>query len=245
MLTTYGGKEETTKAKAKAKATTKEAKAKASTEAKDTTRDSTKATKEATTKQGTTRAKEKATQDPKDMDQARATMAKEATAKQKEKEATTTRHATDVASLAIPQDVNDAWDWYYDREEGQREISFMEENWNDYDYDSSWDWNDSSYEDTANYIGGISESHLTIGHIRQASHYYTSTNPNHYLARKQHTHTSWNDHSKSFQQFLQEDTTQLHFNIAAATHNSKGTRRLRTPSHTTSCTPTSSHTTTC
>ena len=43
--TTFGGKEETTKAKEKAKATTKEAKAKASTGAKDTTRDSTKATK--------------------------------------------------------------------------------------------------------------------------------------------------------------------------------------------------------
>ena len=64
--------------------------AKASTGAKDTTRDSTKATKEATTKEDTTRAKEKATQDPKDMDQARATKAKETTAKQKEKEATTT-----------------------------------------------------------------------------------------------------------------------------------------------------------
>ena len=44
----------------------------------------------------------------------------------------------------------------------------MEENWNDYDYDNSWDWNDNNYEDTANYIGGINESHLTIGHIRQA-----------------------------------------------------------------------------
>ena len=87
MLTTCGGKEETEKAKA----TTKEAKAKASTEAKDTTRNSTKATKEATTKQDTTRAKEKATQDPKDMNQARATKAKETTAKQKKKEATTTR----------------------------------------------------------------------------------------------------------------------------------------------------------
>ena len=57
MLTTSGGKEETTKA------TTKEAKAKASTGAKD----STKAIKEATTKEDTTRAKEKATQDPKDL----------------------------------------------------------------------------------------------------------------------------------------------------------------------------------
>ena len=60
-------------------------------------------------------------------------------------------------------------------------------NWNDYDYDNSWDWNDNSYEDTANYIGGINESHLTIGYIRQENHDYTSTNPNHYLAREQHT----------------------------------------------------------
>ena len=89
-LTTFGGKEETTKAKEKAQATTKEAKAKASTGAKDTTRDLTKATKEAATKEGTTRAREKATQDPKAMDQARATKAQETTAKQKEKEATTT-----------------------------------------------------------------------------------------------------------------------------------------------------------
>ena len=68
----------------------------------------------------------------------------------------------------LPQDGNDTWDWYYEGEEGQHEVNYMEENWNDYDYDTSWDWNDSSYEDTANYIGGINESHLTIGHIRQA-----------------------------------------------------------------------------
>ena len=55
-LTTFGGKEETKKAKEKAKT---------NTGAKDTTRDLTKATKEATTKEDTTRAKEKATQDPK------------------------------------------------------------------------------------------------------------------------------------------------------------------------------------
>ena len=40
----------------------------------------------------------------------------------------------------------------------------MEENWNDYDYD-----NDNSYDDTANYMGGINESHLAMGHIRQAN----------------------------------------------------------------------------
>ena len=85
MLTTYGGKEETTKAKEKEKATTRGAKATASTGVKDTTKDLTKATKETTTKEDTTRAKEKATQDPKDMDQAKATKAKETTANQKEK----------------------------------------------------------------------------------------------------------------------------------------------------------------
>ena len=92
----------------------------------------------------------------------------------------------------------------------------MEENWNDYDYDNSWDWNDNSYEDTANYIGGINESHLTIGHIRQANsrlHKHKSKS----LLGKRTTHTtSWNDRSKSFQQFLQEDNTQPHFDIAAA-----------------------------
>ena len=97
MLTTYGGKEETTKAKEKEKAATKEARAKASTGVKDTTKDSTKAAKETTTKEDTTRAKEKATQDP---NQAKATKAKETTANQKEKEATTTQHAIDVASPA-------------------------------------------------------------------------------------------------------------------------------------------------
>ena len=100
MLTTYGGKEETTKAKEKDKAATKEARAKASTGVKGTTKDSTKAAKETTTKEDTTRAKEKATQDPKDMDQAKATKAKETTANQKEKETTTTQHAIDVASQA-------------------------------------------------------------------------------------------------------------------------------------------------
>ena len=84
----------------KEKATTKEARAKASTGVKGTTKDSTKAAKETTTKEDTTRAKEKATQDPKDTDQAKATKAKETPANQKEKEATTTQHAIDVASLA-------------------------------------------------------------------------------------------------------------------------------------------------
>ena len=114
----------------------------------------------------------------------------------------------------LPQDVNDTWDC--EGEEGQHEVNYMEENRNDYDYDNSWDWNDNSYEGTANYIGGINESHLTIGHIRQANsrlHKHKSKS----LLGKRPTHTtSWNDHSKSFQQFLQEDNSQLHFDIAAA-----------------------------
>ena len=107
----------------------------------------------------------------------------------------------------------------------------MEENWNDYDYDNSWDWNDNSYEDTANYIGGINESHLTIGHIRQANsrlHKHKSKS----LLGKRTTHTtSWNDHSKSFQQFLQEDTTQPHFDIAAARQQQRNKKIEDTITH--------------
>ena len=201
---------------------------------------------------------------PKAMDQARATKAKETTAKQKEKEATTTCHATDVASLAIgprtavpvwhigegeelhpleqeqadqdnneelPQDVNDTWDWYCKGEEGQHEVNHKEENWNDYGYDNSCDWNDNSCEDTANYIGGINESHLTIGHIRQAKslpHKHKSKSP---IGKKTTHTTSWNDHSKSFQQFLQEDTTQLHFDIAAATQQQRNKKIEDTITH--------------
>ena len=187
-MTTSGGKEETTQAKEKAKATTKEAKAKASTGAKDTTRDLTKAIKEATTKEDTTRAKEKATQDPKAMDQARATRVKETTAKQndmapmwqawplgpglqigegEELHSLAQEQADQDNNEALPQDVNDTWDWYDAGEEGLHEVNYMEENWNDY-CDNSWDWSDNRDEDTANYIGGINESHLTIGRIRQA-----------------------------------------------------------------------------
>ena len=122
----------------------------------------------------------------------------------------------------LPQDVNDTWDWYYEGEEGQHEINYMEENWNDYDYDNSWGWNDNSYsEDTANYIGGINESHLTIGHIRQAKSLLHNHKLKSLLGRK----TSWNDHSKSFQHFLREDTTQLHFDIAAATQQQRNKMR--------------------
>ena len=106
----------------------------------------------------------------------------------------------------------------------------MEENWHDYDYDNSWDWNDNSYEDTANYIGGINKSHLTIGHIRQAKsrlHKHQSKS----LLGKRTTHTtSWNDHSKSFQQFLQ-DTTQLHFDIAAARQQQRNKKIEDTITH--------------
>ena len=200
MLTTSGGKEETTKAEEKAKATTKEAKAKASTGAKE----------------GITRAREKASQDPKDMDQGRATKAKETTAKRKQKQQLhdmppmwqawplgpglqvwhigegeephplEQEQADQDNNEELPQDVNDAWDWYYEGEEGQHEVNYMDENWNDYDYDNSWGCNDNSYEDTANYIGGINESSPLDTSDKQ-SHYYISTNPSHYSARKQHT----------------------------------------------------------
>ena len=131
------------------------------------------------------------------------------------------------------------WDWYYEGEEGQREINYMEENWNDYNYDNSWDWNDNSYEDT-----DINESRLTIGHIRQAKSLLHKRNSKSLLGKKTTHTTSWNDHSKSFQQFLQEDATQLHFDIAAATQQQRN-KKIEAPSHTTSCTPTSSHTVTC
>ena len=50
--------------------------------------------------------------------------------------------------------------------------------------------------------------------------------------RKQHTHTtSRNDHSKNFQQFLREDTTQLHFDIAAATQQQRNKKTEDTITH--------------
>ena len=127
--------------------------------------------------------------------------------------------------------MNDTWDWYYEGEEGQHEVNYMEENWNDYDYDNSWDWNDNSYEDTANYIGGINESHLTIGHIRQAKSRLHKHKSKSLLGKKTTQTTSWNDHSKSFQQFLQEDTTQLHFDIAAATQQQRNKKIKDTITH--------------
>ena len=100
----------------------------------------------------------------------------------------------------LPQDVNATWDWYYEGEEGQHEVNYMEENWNDYDYDNSWDWNDKH------------KSKSLLG--------------------KKTTHTtSWNDKSKSFQRFLQEDTSQLHFDIAAATQQQRNKKIENTIKH--------------
>ena len=92
------------------------------------------------------------------------------------------------------QHVNDTWDWYFEGEEGQHEVNYMEENWNGYDYDNSWDWNDNSYEDTANYIGGINESHLTIGHLareQNTQHHGTTTARafNNSYKKTTHSHT--------------------------------------------------------
>ena len=123
--------------------------------------------------------------------------------------------------------MNDTWDWYYEGEEGQHEVNYMEENWNDYGYDSSWDWNDNSHGDTANYIGGINESHLTTGH-KSRLHKHKSKS---LLGKKTTLTTSWNDNSKSFQQFLEEDTTQLHFDIAAATQQQRNKKIKDTITH--------------
>ena len=131
----------------------------------------------------------------------------------------------------LPQDVNDTWDWYYEGEEGQHEVNYMEENWNDYDYDNSWDWNDNNYEDAANYIGGINESHLTIGHIRQANSRLHKHKSKSLLGKRTTPTTSWNDHSKSFQQFLQEDNTQPHVGIAAARQQQRNKKIEDTITH--------------
>ena len=120
----------------------------------------------------------------------------------------------------LPQDLNDTSDSYYEEGHGH-DVSYMEESWNNYDYDNNWDWNDNSYEDAANYSGGINESHLTIGHVRQAKSLPCKHKPKSLLAKKTSHTTSWNDYSKSFQQFLQEDTTQLHFDIEAATQKQR------------------------
>ena len=69
------------------------------------------------------------------------------------------------------------------------------------DQDNHEELNDNNYEDTAKYIGGIKESHLTIGHIRQAKSLLHKRKSKSLLGKKTTHTTSWNDHSKSFQQF--------------------------------------------
>ena len=145
----------------------------------------------------------------------------------------------------LPQNMHDTSDWYYEGEEGHgHDVNYMEESWNDYDWnDNSWDWNDYSHEGEANYIGGINESHLTIGHIRQGRPLQCKHKSKSLLGKRATHTTSWNDHSTNYQQYLQEDRPQLHLNIAAATQQQKRGNLTRT-SLTTLCTPTSSPTTT-
>ena len=91
----------------------------------------------------------------------------------------------------LPQDVRDTSDWYYEGEEGHgHDVNYMEESWNDYDWnDNSWDWNGYSHEGEANYIGGINESHLTIGHIRQGRPLQCKHKPKSLLGKRA-THTT-------------------------------------------------------
>ena len=125
--------------------------------------DLTKATKGATTKEDTTRAKEKATQGPKAMDQTKATKAKETTAKQKDKEGsnnymkchrcgkrghwakdclarrrrrrtTSTRPRTSRTTPGSERHLGLVL-----RKRRRTWTNYMEETWNDYDYDNSWD----------------------------------------------------------------------------------------------------------
>ena len=71
-----------------------------------------------------------------------------------------------------------------------------------------------------------STSHtLPLDTSDKQTHDYTSANPNRYLARER------NDHSKSFQQFLQEDTTQPHFDIAAARQQQRNKKIEDTITH--------------
>ena len=121
----------------------------------------------------------------------------------------------------LPQDVNDTWDWYYEGEGRQHEVNYMEENWNDYDYDNSWDLNDNNYEDTANYIGHTSP----LDTSDKQSHYYTSTNSNHYLERRNIMERP------RLSTIPQEDTTQLHFDIAAATQQQRNKKIEDTITH--------------
>ena len=211
--------------KGKGKGRYKEAKAKANTRAKDTTKDLTTATKEATTKEGATRAKEKATQDPKDMDQTKATKAKETTAKQKGKGSNNymTCHqcgkpghwaqgcrvpvwrigegeelhppdqeqADQDNNEELPQDLNDAWDWYYEGEEGHgREVKYMEE-LERLRMTTAMTTQQTTLEASTSHTSPLDTSD-------KQSHYHTSTNPNHYLERKQHTQHHGTTAAKAF-----------------------------------------------
>ena len=59
------------------------------------------------------------------------------------------------------------------------------------------------------------------------SHYYTSTNPNHYLTRKQHTQ----HHGTTTARANNSSTTQLHFDIAAATQQQRNMKIEDTITH--------------
>ena len=113
----------------------------------------------------------------------------------------------------------------------------MEKSWNDYDYDNNWDWNDNSYEDAANYIGGINGSHLTIGHIRQSEslpckHKHKSP-PGKKASHTQHHGTTTVKAFNNSYKRTQHNCT----STKQQQHKSKDKRILMTTSHTTSCTP--------
>ena len=69
------------------------------------------------------------------------------------------------------------------------------------------------------------------GHFRQAQSLLHKHKSKSLLGKKTTHTTSWNDHSESFQQFLQEDTTQLHFDIAAATQQQRNKKIEDTITH--------------
>ena len=120
----------------------------------------------------------------------------------------------------------------------------MEESWNDYDCDNNWDWNDNSYEDTANYIGGTHKSHLTTGHIRQAKSLPRKHKPKSALGKKRHMQHHGTTAAKAFNSSYMR-TQRNCASTWQQQRESKDKRRLMTTSHTTSCTRTSDHTTTC
>ena len=64
------------------------------------------------------------------------------------------------------------------------------------------------------------------------SHDHTSANPNHYLARKQHTQHHGTTTARAFNN-CSKKTPRSYTSTWQQQHNSKGTRRLRTLAHTT------------